>query len=156
VEALRASLLTFPRSRGLVGAVVVVTCGSGKTVAVIRGGNATVYVSDMQRAVEFYHDTLGLHLVFRAGDHWAELDAGGGFHLGLHPASARGPGPGTAGGITVGLAVNEPIVEVVEKLTSRGVSFQGPVRDDGGIRLAFFTDPDGNQLYLAETGGSDG
>ena len=35
------------------------------TVAVIRGGNATIYVSDMQRAVEFYHNTLELPLVFR-------------------------------------------------------------------------------------------
>ena len=95
----------------------------------------------------------GYIFVFRAGDHWAELDAGGGFHVGLHPASARGPGQRTAGSITVGLAVDEPIVEVVEKLTNRGVSFQGPIRDDGGLRLAFFTDPDGNPLYLAETRG---
>jgi hypothetical protein len=67
-------------------------------VAVIRGGNATIYVSDMQRAVDFYRDTLELPLVFRADDHWAELDAGGGLHLGLHPASARGPAPGTRAG----------------------------------------------------------
>jgi catechol 2,3-dioxygenase-like lactoylglutathione lyase family enzyme len=125
-------------------------------VAVIRGGNATIYVSDLQRAVEFYHDTLELRLVLRAGDHWAELDAGGGFHVGLHPASAHGPAPGTPGGITVGLAVDEPIVEVVEKLKSRGVIFHGPIRDDGGFILAFFTDPDGNPLYLAETGSGRG
>jgi hypothetical protein len=47
------------------------------TVAVIRGGDATIYVSDMQRAVDFYHGTLDLPVVFRAGDHWAEIDAGG-------------------------------------------------------------------------------
>ena len=41
---------------------------------------------------------------------------------------------------------------VVEKLKNRGVIFQGPIRDDGGLLLAFFTDPDGNPLYLAETG----
>ena len=67
-----------------------------------------------------------------------------------------GPAPGTSGGITVGLAVDEPIAEVVEKLTNRGVVFAGPVQDDGGLRLAFFTDPDGNPLYLAETGRSGG
>lgn len=128
----------------------------GDTVSVIRGGNATIYVSDLQRAVEFYRDTLELHLVLRAGDHWAELDAGGGFRVGLHPASARAPAPGIRGGITVGLGVDEPIAEVVEKLTNRGVIFAGPVRDDGGLRLAFFTDPDGNPLYLAETGRSTG
>jgi catechol 2,3-dioxygenase-like lactoylglutathione lyase family enzyme len=109
------------------------------------------YVSDLQRAVEFYHGTLEFALAFRAGDHWAELDAGGGFHLGLHPVSARGRAPGARGGITVGLAVDEPIVEVVERLTRRGVIFHGPIHDDGGLKLAFFTDPDGNPLYLAET-----
>jgi catechol 2,3-dioxygenase-like lactoylglutathione lyase family enzyme len=118
---------------------------------VIRGGNATIYVSDMQRAVDFYHDTLELPLVFRADDHWADLDAGGGFHLGLHPASARGPAPGTPGGITVGLAVDEPIAQVVERLKNRGVVVDGPVVEEGGLALAFFTDPDGNPLYLAET-----
>jgi hypothetical protein len=52
-----------------------------------------------------------------------------GFRVGLHPAAAHGPAPGTTGGITVGLAVDEPIV-VVEKLKDRGVTFagQGPRR----------------------------
>jgi catechol 2,3-dioxygenase-like lactoylglutathione lyase family enzyme len=122
------------------------------TGVVIHGGNATIYVSDLQRAVGFYHNTLGLRLVFQAGDHWAEIDAGGGLHLGLHPASARGPAPGTPGGITVGLAVDEPIARVVATLEQRGVTFQGPVVDEGGgLALAFFADPDGNPLYLAET-----
>jgi catechol 2,3-dioxygenase-like lactoylglutathione lyase family enzyme len=123
---------------------------------VIRGGNATIYVSDLQRAVEFYRDTLELDLVLRAGDQWAEFDAGHGFRVGLHPVPAGGPAPGIGGGITVGLGIDEPIEEVVEKLTDRGVVFAGPVRDDGGVRLAFFTDPDGNPLYLAETGRSGG
>src|SRR5258705_9696881 len=104
------------------------------------------------RAVDFYHETLGLGLVFRAGDHWAEIDAGGGLHLGLHPASARAPAPGTPGGITVGLAVEGPIGRVVATLDERGVVFQGPiVEGGGGLVLAFFADPDGNPLYLAET-----
>ena len=118
----------------------------------IRGGNATIYVSDIQRAVDFYHGVLGLDLVFQAGEHWAEIDAGGGLHLGLHPASARAPAPGTPGGITVGLAVERPIGQVVATLEERGVVFHGPiVEGDGGLALAFFADPDGNPLYLAET-----
>lgn len=120
----------------------------------IRGGNATIYVSDMQRAVDFYHGALDLGLVFRAGDHWAEIDAGGGLHLGLHPAPEHGPAPGTPGGITVGLAVDRPIAEVVATLEARGVRFHGPVvvDEEGSLALAFFADPDGNPLYLAETG----
>jgi catechol 2,3-dioxygenase len=136
--------------------LLVVDRDQENTVAVIRGGNATIYVSDMQRAVDFYHNTLELPLVFRADDHWAELDAGGGLHLGLHPTSRRRPAPGTPGGITVGLAVDEPIAQVIETLKNRGVIVEGPVMEEGGLALAFFSDPDGNPLYLAETvdGGS--
>jgi catechol 2,3-dioxygenase-like lactoylglutathione lyase family enzyme len=120
---------------------------------VISGGNATIYVADMDRSVAFYSGVLGLRLGFRAGDHWASIDAGGGFQLGLHPASGHGPAPGTAGGITVGLAVDEPIEQVVSTLTGRGVVFRGPIVDEGMLKLAFFTDPDGNELYLAENEG---
>ena len=42
----------------------------------ISGGNATVYVSDMDTAVRFYTETLGLTLTNRFGNHWATLEAG--------------------------------------------------------------------------------
>jgi catechol 2,3-dioxygenase-like lactoylglutathione lyase family enzyme len=118
----------------------------------IHGGVATLYVSDMSRAVSFYAETLGFTLVHRAGDHWASLDAGGGLTLGLHPASERAPKPGTRGSISVGFNVTRPIQDVVTALAERGVVFRGPVQQDaeGGIRLAFFGDPDGNDLYLCE------
>jgi catechol 2,3-dioxygenase-like lactoylglutathione lyase family enzyme len=122
------------------------------TGLVISGGNATIYVTDMDRSVLFYTETLGLRLLFRAGDHWATIDAGDGLQLGLHPASPRHPAPGTAGAVTVGLAVDETINQVVATLQSRGVTFHGRVLDEGMLKLAFFTDPDGNQLYLAEAG----
>ena len=119
----------------------------------LKGGNATIYVTDMDSAVTFYTETLGLRLTFRAGDHWAGIDAGDGLQLGLHPASARGPAPGTAGAVTVGFAVDEPIEHVVSVLKERGVVVDGPVVDDEGrLKLAFFADPDGNPLYLAEIG----
>jgi catechol 2,3-dioxygenase-like lactoylglutathione lyase family enzyme len=120
------------------------------TARVIRGGNATIFVTDMDRAVSFYTETLGLQLTFRAGDHWASIDAGDGLHLGLHPASPRSAAPGTEGAITVGFAVDEPIEDVVASLQQLGVTFRGPVDDEGQLKLAYFTDPDRNQLYLAQ------
>ena len=117
----------------------------------IAGGNATVYVSDMDRAVRFYVETLGFKLVVRHEDHWAEVDAGGGLILGLHPASPHAPKPGTSGSISIGLAVNAPIAEVVAVLSNRGVVFQGPVVENGPIKLAYFGDPDGTSLYLCES-----
>ena len=40
--------------------------------------------------------------------------------------------------------------EHVAALEQQGVTFHGPVEDEGRLKLAYFTDPDGNELYLAE------
>ncbi len=119
----------------------------------IEGGTPTIYVSDMDRAVQFYTEVLGLLLISRHGDEWASVDAGKGLTLGLHPAAERMGAPGTLGSINVGLNVTESIDEVVRTLESRGVTFDGPIKGDanGSIRLAFFGDPDGNSLYLCES-----
>ena len=116
----------------------------------IDGGIATVFVTDMDRAVAFYTDTLGLKLRMRAGDHWAEVEAKRDLVIGLHSASPDGPQPGTAGAVQIGLQVNEPLEDVVGELTRRGVAFTGPIIDDTNVRLAFFADPDGNVHYLCE------
>ena len=116
----------------------------------ISGGNATLIVSDLDRAVRFYVETLGFKLRAREPSRWAEVDGGDGLVLGLRPASASGPKPGAHGSISIGLAVNQPIAEVVSVLSNRGIVFHGPVREDGLVSLAFFADPDGNALYLFE------
>jgi catechol 2,3-dioxygenase-like lactoylglutathione lyase family enzyme len=38
----------------------------------IRAGVVTIYVSNLQRAIDFYTGTLGLRLLFRAENHWAQ------------------------------------------------------------------------------------
>lgn len=50
----------------------------------------------------------------------------------------------------IGLYLNEPMRAAVDKLRGKGMTFQGPVIDDKALSLAFFTDPDGTPLYLAE------
>jgi catechol 2,3-dioxygenase-like lactoylglutathione lyase family enzyme len=115
----------------------------------IAGGNATLLVADLDRAVRFYVETLGFKLRVRHDPYWAEVDAGNGLVLGLHPAATE-PRPAVSGAITIGLEVNQPIAEVVQVLSNRGIVFQGPVREDGPVKLAFFADPDGNTLYLSE------
>lgn len=117
----------------------------------IKSGNATVFVNDLDRAVRFYTETLGLSLQFRAGDHWAQIQAGTTLVIGLHPKEGGwGPAPGTPGSIQIGLEVDEPLSSVVETLRGRGVAFDGPIVEDDPVRLAFFRDPDVNSLYLAE------
>lgn len=121
----------------------------------IRGGNATVFVSDLDRAIEFYTETLGLTAGFRAGEYWAQVETEG-LVIGLHPREGGwGPAPGTSGSIQLGLRV-DALDEVVRELGGRGVTFDGPIVDDDPVRLAFFRDPDGNSLYLVEyAGGAD-
>jgi catechol 2,3-dioxygenase-like lactoylglutathione lyase family enzyme len=116
----------------------------------ISGAIATVFVKDMDRAVDFYTETLGLKLQYRADSHWAQIDAGGGFSIGLHPPSEKSPAPGTRGAISIGLNVVGDIEDVVTALKGKGVEFHGPIVDDTQVRLAFFADPDGNDLYLCQ------
>ena len=114
----------------------------------IAGGNATVFVSNMDNAVRFYTEVLGLRLAERYGDHWATVDAGRGFTIGLHPASQKYPAPGTRGGMMVGLEVNQPMETVVQQLRNKGVHFTGEILRDQGGTFAHLEDPDGNPIYL--------
>jgi catechol 2,3-dioxygenase-like lactoylglutathione lyase family enzyme len=125
------------------------------TTSLIHGGNATVFVTDMDRSVDFYSRILGLSILYRAGEHFCMLDAGNGMQIGLHPPGKRTPKPGVDGGTQVGLGITKPIEEVVATLSRNGVAFEQSggkaVVDDGAVKLAFFRDPDGNLMYLCES-----
>ncbi len=116
----------------------------------IKGGLATIYVSDMERAVKFYTETLGLKLMYPASPGWAQLDAGKGLVLGLHGTHGGGPTPGQNGATVIGFELDEPMDQAYAALTERGVKFDGPIQDTQHIRLAHFSDPDGNKFYLSE------
>jgi catechol 2,3-dioxygenase-like lactoylglutathione lyase family enzyme len=117
----------------------------------IRGGNASVYISDMDRAVAFYTEALGLPLKTRIGGEWAEIDAGDGLIIGLHPARPpETPPPGAAGAINIEFRVTKPLEEVVAELEGRGVTFNGAILNYENVRLASLSDPDGNALLLAQ------
>jgi catechol 2,3-dioxygenase-like lactoylglutathione lyase family enzyme len=115
----------------------------------LKGGVFTVYVSDMQRSIQFYTETLGMKLLERYGDHWASVDGGPGLTIGLHPATTEFPA-GRQGSMAIGLYLTEPIERAVETFKGRGVNFARPIVDDKALSLAFFGDPDGNPMYLAE------
>ncbi|MBV9579369.1 MAG: VOC family protein [Chloroflexi bacterium] len=112
-------------------------------------GNVTLMVSDFNRAVSFYTDTLGLTLKARYGDDWAEVELPG-ITIGLHPTGNRGPSAIHAEGVSVGLGVTD-IQQAVADLQARGVSFAPPgIIDTGAEKLANFHDPDQTPLYLYE------
>ncbi len=109
-------------------------------------GNATVYVSDMDRSVRFYTETLGLRLAQRFGNHWAQVEAGS-LNIGLHPASAQMPA-GRNGSTMIGFEVAGNIEETMKTLQSRGVKFHGSINKDRAGKFVAFKDPDGNGLYM--------
>jgi len=52
-------------------------------------------------------------------------------------------------GLSIGLAVNSLELAIAE-LSNKGVTFAPQVIEDGFLRIAFFSDPDKNPLYLCE------
>ncbi len=113
-------------------------------------GNVTLYVSNMDAAVRFYSETLGLKLAYRFGDHWASVEVGKGLTIGLHPASAQMPA-GRKGSMAIGLELSGSIHDAVRELEAKGVKFDGPVSSEGKAgSFVSFQDPDGNLLYLAQ------
>ena len=101
----------------------------------------------MNRAIKFYTDTLGLKLKAHYGDQFAQVEAPGTI-IALHPASKDGPKPGDSG-LSIGFAVDN-LDKVMGELKGKGVLFSR-VADDAQVKLAFFTDPDGNPLYLSQS-----
>lgn len=126
----------------------------------ISGGNVTVYVANMDAAVQFYSETLGLTLTNRFGNHWATLESGpgywgsehGGAHLiiGLHPALPKHPAPGTSGGVGFGLETYEPAEHVLSRLQERGVRITSEIIRYEGGNCFMLLDLDGLPTYVNE------
>ncbi len=116
----------------------------------ITGGNATVFVSNMDAAVQFYTDVLGLKLTNRFGNSWATVEAGKGLTIGLHPASPKYPAPGTKGSMMLGMEIDEPIERMLARLNEKGVDIKGTIQREQEGTFAHLEDPDGNEIYLWE------
>ena len=104
----------------------------------------TIKVADMDRAIAFYVEKLGLTLMANYGGRWAEVQAPG-LVIGLHPAEAGGASGASHLSIGFGIVAFD---DAVAELRRNGVTVD--VEQDGPYRLAHFSDPDGTPLYLAE------
>jgi catechol 2,3-dioxygenase-like lactoylglutathione lyase family enzyme len=102
------------------------------------------WTRDMDASVAFYRDVVGLPLVRRSGDAWAEFDAGP-VRLALHGTDDQAPGSGTAVFRVDDLDAERAALE------SRGAAFDAFVGEvEGFARFATFRDPDGNPVQLIE------
>lgn len=93
------------------------------------------FVADMDRAVKFYRDVIGLPLKFQSPG-WSEFVTGE-TTLALHPASEKNP----AGRLEV--AFNVPNLEQFHaEMTGKGVQFlMAPTKQDFGGLLASWLIP---------------
>ena len=100
------------------------------------------FVADMDTAVAFYRDVLGLPLRF-ASPGWSEFETGG-TTLALHQASDTHP----AGSAQIGFTV-EDIEAFYQAKSAAGVVFTRPPTMEHGTKLADFVDCDGAEVSVS-------
>jgi predicted enzyme related to lactoylglutathione lyase len=102
------------------------------------------YVSDMERALPFYRDVLGLKLVSR--DHVARFEVDGVlFEIVPAPHHQSLQGNGNAR-LCFGV---DNVEQALEELKRKGVTTTKAVTKEG--TLGFLHDPDGNEICLWQT-----
>lgn len=107
-----------------------------------------VFVDDLDAALRFYRDLLGLKVKWDMSDHGAV-----GFDLGIDLIVEREDPNGADGdliGRFVGVSISvDDIEQTHASLSAAGVEFEGPPTKQpwGGV-LAHFRDPAGNILTL--------
>jgi catechol 2,3-dioxygenase-like lactoylglutathione lyase family enzyme len=118
---------------------------------------ATVAVKDLATAKRFYEDQLGLQPV-QPESHGVITYKGGGSSLVVYASQFAGTNQAT----TVTWSVGGDFDAILQSLQSKGVTFEhydglpevarnGDVHTAGGLKLAWFKDPDGNIHHLIST-----
>lgn len=110
-------------------------------------------VSDLDRALAFYHGVLGFEITARLGDQAAFLSAGGyHHHIGLNTWESRGGKPPASG--TTGLyhtAILYPtrahLADALRRLIAAKIPLEG-VADHGVSEALYLRDPDQNGVEL--------
>jgi len=112
-----------------------------------RIGQIAVPVRDIDRAVAFYRDTLGMHFLFQAPPGLGFFNCGG-IRLMLDAAANEKGGNGSVIYYKV-----DDLNSSFEDLSTRGVKFESKPHliakmPDHELWMAFFRDPDQNLLAL--------
>ena len=113
-------------------------------------------VEDLDRALRFYTEVMGLKLGHRSGE-YAQLDTGA-TRLALYTRSAMATTlgmsleapPANAPGFEIGFKVAD-VVDAFNQIISRGAApVMAPTERFWGQRTAYVRDPDGHLIELAQ------
>jgi predicted enzyme related to lactoylglutathione lyase len=108
--------------------------------------NVWVPVDDIERALDFYQNTLDFSVIRRDGP-WAEIDANG-LNIGLNGRESEGAQAG--GGPVITFQPEAGLEAAIEDLEGRGVEFAAGISEHDWGRVATFKDSEGNNLQLYE------
>jgi predicted enzyme related to lactoylglutathione lyase len=115
----------------------------------IRGTDFVYYqTSDIDKAIEFYRDTLGLEMNgYFEEVKWAEFNAGNATFA-INDPTALDPNlkPQT-GGAAVAFAVDD-LEAAMKELEDKGVPVVAPLGESPVCHFACISDPDGNTVWL--------
>lgn len=111
-----------------------------------RVGAVILLVSNMEKSVKFYRDTLGLPIKTKSKD-WTEF-----FNndtvMALHPAKKKS-NIKTGSGMLVGFEVDD-LEATVKKLKEKRVKFFKKPKEEPFGKHAIVQDPDGHLISIAE------
>jgi catechol 2,3-dioxygenase-like lactoylglutathione lyase family enzyme len=107
----------------------------------------SVPVTDVERAKRFYGETLGLPEIDHPEQGFPEYQLGE--NVSLYLLQMEKIGGAFRAPHDAGFALRVPdVAEARRELEEKGVVFNGDVLDSGVCHMAFFADPDGNQIVL--------
>ena len=118
-----------------------------------RIGYVNIFISDFDRALTFYQETLGLTAVTRDETFgYAAFETEG-----IRFAFARSDDPALTGRHTgIGWVVDD-VEQAAAQLSAAGVEFEmPPTQQPWGGFMAMFKDPDGNVFYLDQAAALSG
>ena len=113
--------------------------------SMILEANVTIMVSYVDKALDFYEKILGLELREKYGSKYAEVQVNG-FVIGLHLKNSDSP-RSESNNMLVGFRV-EDLEHSAANLKNKGVKFSTETEEGVAGKFAYFSDPDGNMLYL--------
>jgi len=118
-----------------------------------RIGHVHLKVADLERALGFWRDVIGLAVTQRMGDRAVFLSAGGyHHHIALNTWDSLGgqpPPPGSTGLYHVALLFpsRQELARVLARVLEAGVTLDG-ASDHGVSEALYLRDPDGNGVEL--------